>query len=220
MALALDPGTGSARNTANPGTSVNVGITTANANDAIVVLANTNGGPVVSVTSSPALFFTQRATVGTNPNAMEEWWSSCPTAQAYTITVTQTSNAFILVDVFAVSGAPGWNSNPFDGSAVTNPSSYASITTVNPHTFIFGCTRDANSGPSADTGSGWTQLQGGSLNVCDEYQIFSTIQSGLTISFIGSSTFFTIMDAITGDTPASANTPRDTVVIPYTLPDW
>lgn len=176
MALALD-GSGSASN--GSASSINVSITTANANDIIILAAEANGGPITGVSGGGLTWvFKGRDTNGPS-SPMDLWYAvAAGTLSAASITVTQTSAAFISVGILGISGAD--TSTIFDGAIVTGHPDPISISTSNANTFIVGAFREGlDASPTA--GSGWTQVVGSNFLLL-EYQIVSSTQTNLSVS--------------------------------------
>ena len=192
MALSLD---GSAHINSSNSASLGVALTTSNSNDIICVVATVNGAPVTSVTAS-GLTFTKRANAGTTSAFQIELWTAVATSPltALTITTTQTSSAFITVDVFGISGAD--TSTIFDANAAL-PSEVSSgnpsISTDTADTFCLGCMRGTGGSPVA--GAGWTAISAADYQVT-EYQIVSSTQSGLSVTATSTTPNGGIGDAI------------------------
>lgn len=177
MALALD---GSVHGNATAA-SLGVSLTTANANDIIVVIATINSGPVTSVVGGGLTWNFVIADGPTAASQIEFWYAVAASAlSSVTITVTQTGSGFITVDAFGISGAD--TSTIFDANASTPDSSTTgllSITTDTADTFIIGGYRISVANPTE--GSGWTKISGADFQLT-EYMIVSSTQSALAVT--------------------------------------
>jgi hypothetical protein len=177
MALGID---GTNHASVNPGTSLNATITTTLPNDIICVCCQTNGGPLTGVSSTALGAFTFGGRGGGAPFYQEFWYAvSSGTLSADTVTVNATSNAYIVFDVFAISGAN--TSTPLDGSVVTGSTAPLSITTTNANDIIVGSFR-MSTGSDA-VGAGFTIISAASNldYILTEYQIVSATQTGLSV---------------------------------------
>jgi uncharacterized glyoxalase superfamily protein PhnB len=181
--------------------SGNVTLTTANANDVIVVdvLSQRLQGGTISVADSANLIWHQRAVVGNGPYSVYEYYAIAPTALSNdTITVNLIGGSTKLLDVnaFGVTGAN--TSSPFDSnvsSPVTPAASTGSISTGNANDFIFaGYAFSTTAVPGA--GSGWTALNANGSNFLSEYQIVSKPQVGLVATASATDETGGIVDAI------------------------
>jgi len=144
-----------------------------------------NGGPGVSVVgSSLGTFSLRKSQISSagSPYYEEVWTKYSPAAlTAETITVTQTSSAFLTIDAVAFSGVSA--STPFDGNA----SLPAGVTAGNPSvstnagsTCIVGAFRSA-SGVTQGAGSGYTAISDTDYQLV-EYRLVSSPQSGLAVT--------------------------------------
>lgn len=177
MALALD---GSAHASATAASVAPV-LTTANANDIIIVIATVNINPVSSITGA-GLTFSFIATAGTGAGDIEIWSavaSSALTSEA--ITVNHTAG-FITVDVFGISGAD--TSTIFDANAstpATASTGLLSISTDTADTFIIGGYRFGGGVNTPTEGAGFTKISGADFQLT-EFKIVSSTQSNLSIT--------------------------------------
>jgi hypothetical protein len=227
MPLSLD---GTAANATFSGaSSATVTLTTANANDVIVVLVayeQTVARTVSSVTAT-GLTFTKRTAVashftGAAFSGMDIWWApSVGALTAKVITVTMSGaidNATI--QAFGVTGAfninSPWDSNIALPASVTSNSSGnvagPNFSTTQANTFVVGCGMTAE--PHNPTSAAWTAIgsvsnNGGSLWCYSGafYHVYSSPQSGVAsdvaINPFGQSAVL-LVDAITADSTASA----------------
>jgi hypothetical protein len=180
MALALD---GSVHGNSGGASSLAVSLTTTNTNDIICVVVLTNGGPVTSV-SSTHVTFTQKSTATANAgNQTIELWVGTASVilTAESITINTTTSAFLTIDAFGISGAN--TSSPYDGSPVIHSGFIAdplTISTTNANDIVLGMYRQ-NSQSTPTQGTGWTKISGADFQLC-EYQIFTSTQSGLSVT--------------------------------------
>lgn len=184
MSLALD---GSVAGTTTAA-SLAVSLTTSNGNDIVVVIVTCNGGPVVSVTAA-GLTFARAGRNGSFATNIEMWWARAPVAlSSKSITVTQTSSAFISISAFGVSGNPvALDPNALlpsvigDGSG-TGTGSLCAITTTQNQEFMIGAYRfAATANPTA--GAGWTQISGANF-MLTEYKVVSTKQNATSVGIV------------------------------------
>jgi hypothetical protein len=197
------------------GTSIGCSLTTTGTSDVIIVNAVTSssGITVSSVcTASPCvngLAFTHRVSVSQSASDNEEeWYATTTSTFSGTITVTWSASGTSLMSAFAVSGAS--TTSPFDpnlSSPVTatntgtNPS--VTVTTTNANDFVFSLSGNdrSTSGTTCRTytaGGSFTLFFSTTptlvLGTTDcyaengEYQIVSSTQSSVAISFTLSST--------------------------------
>ena len=191
--------------TSTTGNSMQISLTTSNPNDLLYVSVVESGGYTVSsITSSPSLTWTQRASVQfSSTRHLETWYAVWSSSGSITITITLTGNTNAASVAFGVSGAN--TASPFDGNPRTATGSSTSpavtISTSNPNDFIMGAL-GVQSTPTLTTGSGFTliktQTAGTSRETSDEYQIVSTTQSNLPVGYSLSSSqdWAMIVDAI------------------------
>lgn len=175
MALAID---GSVHGNNASTTSIGVNLTTTQTNDYIIVVIETNGGPVVSVSSVALGSFTFMASqlVPAQTTQYEEVWYkfSSGTLTADTITVTNSIANFITVDAFGVSGS-GQLSAIFDsGGPQTSATDPISITTASPSTMVIAGFRVGTTSPT--NGAGFTQIAGANFALV-EYKLLSSAQT-------------------------------------------
>jgi hypothetical protein len=216
MALASD---GVATGTATA-SSLSVSLTTTNTNDLIFVAVACNGGPVVSVTAT-GLTFTRRAR-NINGSVNVELWSAPSTAAltSKSITITQTSSAFLSVHAFGISNGgalPAFDGNGAlpnlvqDGSGGSGgaTSTRASITTTQSNDLLLSVYRFLSTSAPTNPGTGWTQIS--SANFMEvQYKVVSSPQTAtdalLSTAFNGGDNNQNggIGDAVTADVPISA----------------
>lgn len=199
--LGLD---GSPASASTSGSSITVSLTTNYAYDLLYVSVVESGYTISSVTSTPSLTWTQRASVlFSSSRHLETWYAVWPSSGSITINITMTGSSNSAAVAFAVSGAN--TASPFDGTTRSNTgtsaSASATITTTNTNDIIIGAL-GVQSTPSLTTGSGFTlvktQAAGTYRETSDEYKIVSTTQSNLTVgySWSGSQDWAMIADAI------------------------
>lgn len=243
MALALD---GAAANTTNHGTSdsTSASLTTANTNDIIIAFATaeSSGTPSINSVSGGGLTWTRRNTNTTTANfsgatkiCCEIWWAPAPTALT-SASITCSANlgtaGNVGLIVFGVSGVPlSLASNPFDSNGSvpamtanqtsTNSDTHdtslvPSITTDNPHTFIFGLyMSDGGASNRVDTPDSWTDVGvaneftagPGRCRMLAEYFVKSTTVSAFKIQFRDFANGWQIIgDALTSDVASNSST--------------
>ena len=181
--------------------SKTVSLTTSNANDLVIVYAVSGDSkdhqyfaPVQSVTAS-GLTFQLRHQYQVVSSAsgwywdLEEWYavaSSPLSSTAITITWSTQPASFIIVDAFGISGAN--NSSPFDSNAglpSTSSGSFPSVSTSNTNDMIISLEATDNTAqPTA--GSGFTPIDASGHYFASEYQMVSTTQSSLSVTFTNS----------------------------------
>ena len=194
--LALD-GNGFS-NTAAPTISTSsVTLTTANANDVIILDIVQNGTTVNTVSDTAGLVWHQRAVAGTPPFLIYEYYAIAPTAlSADAITVNFAGTpGYVDLNTFGVSGAN--TLAPFDTNVslpATPAVSTGSVTTSNANDFIFAGYRSNDA--SSDAGSGWTAINTNPDYNLAEYQIVSTTQAGLVATASSTDQTGGIVDAI------------------------
>lgn len=176
MALALD---GSAHANGS-GTSIGASLTTANANDVIVVICLANGADLESITDDAGLTWT-KITEGGGSNKIDLWYAIAASAlTSNTITCNfSVAASFSTLDVFGISGAN--TSSPFDADASTPANGTTSELVVSTDTadcFIIGGYRMGTANPTA--GSGWTLISGANFQLA-EYKIVSSPQTDLVV---------------------------------------
>jgi hypothetical protein len=217
--------------------SCSVSLSTSNSNDVILVLAGGSGGNGLNFGTPTAtgLTFNTRKTLYTvvlpplaPTNGVGEWWAVASSAlSSKTITLTESTGADYAMIVYAISGAD--TVTPFDPDVVlpataksSSPfppfpfSSTVTVSTSNPNDVIFGIV-----GGGADIGGGSAGTSGftiWSVNgnpAAAEYNIVSSIQSGLTvtINFGASSNWSMIGDAVQA-APAVTSTTTTVAPIP------
>jgi hypothetical protein len=175
--LALD---GSAAGSATA-TTVSATITTTHGPDVIIAECMTNAASVTSVTSVPALTFTQRATNGT-AGGVNEYYAISPNPQpSIVVTCHVASSAFSNIVAFGISGAK--TSAPFDTNGSlpiqSNPDPLT-ISTVAANVFIIGLFRESVA-TSPTAGPGYTLISGANFTMA-EYKILSSPASGLSVT--------------------------------------
>ena len=120
--------------------SASVALTTATANDVIILYILQNGTTVSAVSDAAGLIWHQRAVAGTAPDTIYEYYAIAPNAlSADAITVNFAgAPSYVDLNAFGVSGAN--TSSPFDNNVsvpATPTASTGSITTSNTSNFIF-----------------------------------------------------------------------------------
>jgi hypothetical protein len=183
MALGLD---GVVTGTATA-TSKAVSLTTSVANSRIFVAVTCNGGPVVSVTAS-GLTFTRRAR-NVNGGINLELWSAPATGtlSSLSITVTQTSSAFLSVHAFGISNGgatPSFDTNGAlpnlvqdgNGGSGGATTTRASITTSQTNDLLISVYRFLSTSAPTNPGTGWTQISSANFMEC-QYKIVSAPQT-------------------------------------------
>ena len=161
--------------------TVQITLTTSQPNDLIYVSAAVgNAQSFGSITSSPSLTWTSRATVPGAADTLESWAAIMPTSGLITINiVVNTGPGHWAAAAFAVSGAN--TASPFDGTAQINHAdsgtAIAPITTTHANDFVIG-TVETSSNNALTTGTGYTSIVTGEYagyrEVSDEYQVGST----------------------------------------------
>jgi hypothetical protein len=181
MPLSLD---GSAIAHQDSSATVVPSLTTSDTNDIIIVTII--GNATVSSVSSPSLgsFNTvPGAACQVSSNFTDIWWAKSSGAlTGENITVTMSSSTYCTAIAFGVNGAN--TSSPFDANAVTNTGTdtqSVAISTTAANTFIVGAFLVDGNSPAA----GWTQIQSQTTYNFTEYQLFSSSQSGLSVSLNG-----------------------------------
>ena len=124
--------------------STSISLTTLYANDLILLFVSTQTNPTTAVSSSPSLTWVNkvasfRSGSGANQVDSSLWYAFAPTAQAYTISITDGSDATGRLDVCSVSLAD--TTHPFD-SGVTLP---VALATNSGTSFTFNLNTDASS---------------------------------------------------------------------------
>lgn len=183
MTLALD-GSGQTEQ-ASAASSFTIALTTANANDIIIVAVQgpSSASTGYSITGGGLTFAQRGTTLTAGSNRFEVFWAVAASAFSGNITVTITGwGGFGVFGgiAFGISGAN--TTSPFD----TNASLPAQTTTTTPPTgstsnandFVFAL---LNSSTGTNQGTGWTHIGTSAANICAEYQIASA-----TGSFTGS----------------------------------
>lgn len=197
---------------ASASTSTNVitiTLTTITANDVLYVsVVEGLAFTVSSVTSSPTLTWTLRVSVAFSSNRhLETWYAIWSASGTITITITMTGSSNAAGVAFGITGAN--TASPFDGNTALpasnshNAQTSASVTisTSNAHDFIIGAL-GVQGNPALTTGSGFslilTQASGTTRETSDEYQIVSSTQSNLAVSYswTGNQDWAIIADAV------------------------
>lgn len=184
MAIALDASVHGNTTAASLGLS----LTTATAGDVILAFVTTNGGPVTGVSGSTLGAFSsrkQQLSSDGGTSYIELWYKvAAGTLAGETITTSTTSSAYLTVDIAAFSGCN--TATPFDvnGSLPNGVASgLSTVSTTAASTCVVGGYRLTGSG-NGSAGSGFTQVGGGDYQLV-EYQLFSSAQSGLSITVTG-----------------------------------
>ena len=165
------------------------GLTTAAA-DFIALFVRTEGGPVVSVSSTTSsgwtVPWTKRKAIGSI-----EYWYGVPGAAltGEIVTVTQTSTALIVFSVFGVSGAN--NASPFDahaglpfGAATGNVSGVSTTSAV---ALLINGFVDPSVGQTAgsfgaNAGTGIFDSTTENVGLLTQYYLSASAQSGITVT--------------------------------------
>lgn len=151
LPLSIDGGYGAGHETTNSSTTTAVTISTSLPNDVLIAYATINDAAGTVITSTSGFTWTKRASGGTSPNFVEEWWAVAPSALSNEVVTSTHASAFCALIVFAVNGANTTNAGTiFDGSAVTGTADPVSITTTNANTMIIGGFRGSTANPTAD----------------------------------------------------------------------
>jgi hypothetical protein len=157
-----------------------VSITINSPNECLIGFTATNSGAVTNVTDTLGLSWALRATNGAG-QPEEEFYALGPTSGGFPQTDTISFNApsgFIAAGVVGIVGCN--TSSPFDGSAVVGTSDPLTISTSHTNTIVLGGFRmSSTAAPTA--GSGYTQL-GNGFYTLNEYQTFTSTQSGLSVT--------------------------------------
>lgn len=203
MALAID---GSAT-FAGTGTSVQVTLSTSNANDIICLTIAGNITAPTGVSDAAGLTWVQRKAINITGQRLEFWYAKAPNAlSSDVITVTFATSQTPRLVAWGVSGA-NYNS-PFDGNAslpaqalgtVAATSQSANMTTDNAATMLLGLLRvSAGWGASLTRPSGWTMLLNVGTAQDTAYRIVSAAEANANKawSWSNSSTNLLILDAI------------------------
>ncbi len=159
--------------------STSVALTTANANDVIILDIVQNGTTVNTISDTADLTWNLRAVAGTGSDTIYEYYAIAPnvlSADAITVNFTGTAS-YVDLNAFGISGAN--TSSPFGTSApVTATTSTGALTTSNANDFVFAGYRFA-SDATPGAGSSWTAINAGSGYYLSEYQVVSAPQTGL-----------------------------------------
>ena len=156
-------------------------MTTADANDVIILDIVQNGTTVSSVSDAAGLIWHQRAVAGTGLNTIYEYYAIAPNAlstDAITVNFTGTAS-YADLNAFGISGAN--TSSPFDSDVpapVTSATSTGTVTTGNANDFVFAGYRFA-SDTNPVAGTSWTAINASGGYYLSEYQITSATQAGL-----------------------------------------
>ncbi len=203
--LALD-GNGFSSRPFESTTSTSVTLTTANANDVIILDIVQNGTTVSSVSDTADLVWHQRAVAGSGSDTIYEYYAIAPNAlSADAITVNFAGTAsYVDLNAFGISGAN--TSSPFDTSVPATPaSSTGAVTTSNANDLIFAAYRfSTDATPSA--GSSWTAINASGGYYLSEDQIVSATQAGLVATASTADENGGIVDAVVQATAAAPTT--------------
>jgi hypothetical protein len=177
--------------------SINVGLTTANPNDVIILNIAVNGPTVASVSDTAGLTWQERAVTGISGQLLYQYYAIAPHALSVdTITANFTATpSYVGLNAFGIAGAN--TSSPFDTNAsipATASSGTVSASTSEANDLIFAAYRFYVASPGA--GSGWTAIQAGSAGVMSEYRIVSAPQSGLVATASTTGENGGILDAV------------------------
>ena len=166
-------------------TSTEVTLTTAYANDVIVLNIAENGATVSSVSDTVGLTWHEEAVTGatSTDNLIYQYYAIAPTAlssDAITVSFTGGGANYNALNAFGISGAN--TSSPFDTNAsipTAADSGQISVDTTNADDFIFAAYRfGGTANPTA--GSGWTAVNASGGYYLSEYQAVTSAQTGLT----------------------------------------
>lgn len=137
MALAID-GSAHYLNPFGSTSTPTITLTTTQTNDIIILAANRDGDPILSVVGATLGAFTQLFTPG-SANGADMWACFAPSAlSSEVVTITQTHNFDNAYDIFGVSGSNQTSlTGAFDaGGPQTSATAPISITTVNANTMV------------------------------------------------------------------------------------
>jgi hypothetical protein len=161
-------------------TGFQVPITINSPNECLVAFTATNTGAISAVNDSLSLSWALRATAGTG-QPEQEFYAIGPSSGGFPQTDTITfSNppGFVAAGVVGIVNCN--TSSPFDGSPITGTTDPLTISTSHNNTVVLGGFRMASTAaPTA--GSGYTQL-GNGFYTLNEYQTFTSTQSGLSVT--------------------------------------
>jgi hypothetical protein len=203
MALTLDAAFNSSADGGNPGNTTQIEFTTSDANDVLVLIANSNNTAAHSTVSAvsdnsgvTAAWQKATASVGGLFNGsyrgLEAWYTTTTAAITSTaeVTVTWTNSGTVSFGSFALIAINGANlSSPIDATgtsstSVAHPSDPFNVSTSNANDFILGAF-SMNNTAEPTAGSGWTQdtsnSPGGNGYLLAEHQIVSSVQTNLSV---------------------------------------
>lgn len=187
---------GSAHVNSAAASTLGVTLSAPDGNIVVVLMIETNGGPVTGVTDANSLNWKFRASAGTAGLVIEEWWAfSRQPLASDVITVTTTLSAFLTIDAFAIVGTR--SAKPFDTSlalpSVKSDGADPLIATNGSYSLCFAGYRLNN--PTGTAGSGWTAISNANFQLV-EYQIVRMGQAALDPTFSGTTTNGGISDAV------------------------
>ena len=193
--LALD---GNAFSNQSYVSSANVTLTTAHANDVIILDIVQNGSTGSTVSDAAGLIWNQRAVAGGARQTITEYYAIAPNALSGDVITVNFGGTDYYADLnaFGISGAN--TSSPFDANVsvpATAGASTAAVTTSNPNDFIFAGYRFIYT-PGPGAGSGWTAISAGGGYYMSEYQVTSATQSGLVATTSSADLNGGIVDAV------------------------
>jgi hypothetical protein len=186
--------------------TLQVTLTTSQSNDLLYVSATISSTwSFGSITSSPSLTWTSRASTTNGVDTLATWWAILPSSGSITINIALNNGGSChwAIAAFAVYGAN--TASPFDGSAQTSSgdsgTASASITTTHANDLIIG-TLDAQGNNALTTGNGFTLITTGAYSgyreTSDEYQTVSTIGTYTPTYTFTATNWNMIADAIKG----------------------
>lgn len=212
--------------TSSPGSTNGGGrITTTASPDLIYVVVsilNSGGQTVSSITDSAGLTYTFRQGISAGTNVrVETWYAVASTTLTHdVVTTTLTSSTRFVISAVAINGVD--TAAPFDpsvSSAITATGSgttaSASVTTSYPNDVLIGGAA-VQSGLTLTAGSGYTinrAQTGGVLSGGEEYQQFTSVQTGtsVAVTWTGTQNWAFIADAVIADQSSSSS---DTSITP------
>ena len=165
-------------------TSKGIAITTTITNCLIIVSAEINGGPIISVSDVAGLTWSLHVTTAPGQFTQEIWTAfSSGTLTGNTVTVTQTTSDFLDIHVIAVGGPDSTDIFDPNASVPDQGGGEGDISTDYPETYIFGNIRSSDTA-SPSAGTGFTAIRSGS-NHLSEYKIVAAIQDNLAVGLGG-----------------------------------
>ena len=194
-------------------------MTTANANDVIILNIAENGTTVSTISDTAGLTWTLKAVAGSaSGTPLYQYYAIAPNAlSADTITVNFTGvQPYVDLNAFGISGAN--TSSPFDTNTSlpgTSASGTVSATTSSANDLIFATYRFGSTS-SPNSGSGWNTINASGNYYLSEYQIVSATQAGLVATASAADENGGIVDAVVAATLSTGPTPTSIVESPST----